>query len=193
MEGLSRIQKEIKDVESDKECGVGVRVVDGDLRNLEGYLQGPKDTPYEGGIFFVNITLGQEYPFVPPKMKFTTKVWHPNVSSQSGAICLDILKDQWSPALTIKTALLSLQALLCVPQPDDPLDAVVAKQYTKDFETFQKTAKYWTEAFAQPKTDVEVKLQRLTEMGFSKEQCENALKLSSGDENAAMDILLGAS
>lgn len=53
---------------------------------------------------------------------------HPNVSSQNGAICLDILKDQWSPALTLKTALLSLQALLSTPEPDDPQDAVVAQQ-----------------------------------------------------------------
>lgn len=61
-----------------------------------------------------------QYPFVPPKMRFRSKVWHPNVSSANGAICLDILKDQWSPALTLKTALLSLQALLSSPQPDDP-------------------------------------------------------------------------
>jgi ubiquitin-conjugating enzyme (huntingtin interacting protein 2) len=61
-------------------------------------------------------------------MQFITKVWHPNVSSQNGAICLDILKDQWSPALTLKTALLSLQALLSMPAPDDPQDAVVAQQ-----------------------------------------------------------------
>ena len=57
---------------------------------------------------------------MPPKMRFRSKVWHPNVSSANGAICLDILKDQWSPALTLKTALLSLQALLSSPQPDDP-------------------------------------------------------------------------
>lgn len=61
-----------------------------------------------------------QYPFVPPKMRFITKVWHPNVSSANGAICLDILKDQWSPALTLKTALLSLQALLASPEPNDP-------------------------------------------------------------------------
>ena len=53
-------------------------------------------------------------------MRFRSKVWHPNVSSANGAICLDILKDQWSPALTLKTALRSLQALLSSPQPDDP-------------------------------------------------------------------------
>jgi len=53
-------------------------------------------------------------------MKFDTKIWHPNISSQTGAICLDILKNEWTPALTIRTGLISLQALLCAPEPDDP-------------------------------------------------------------------------
>lgn len=103
---------------------------------------------------------------------------HPNISSQSGAICLDILKDQWSPALTLKTALVSIQALLSAPEPDDPQDAVVAQQvyccicasffplkivishcyfitlqnyvvqYLREYQTFKGTARYWTEAFA---------------------------------------------
>ncbi|XP_050890650.1 ubiquitin-conjugating enzyme E2 27, partial [Lathyrus oleraceus] len=102
----------------------------------------------EGGVFQIEITIPAGYPFEPPKMKFTTKVWHPNISSQSGAICLDILKDQWSPALTLKTALLSVQALLSAPQPDDPQDAVVAQQYLKDYQTFVNTARYWTESLA---------------------------------------------
>ncbi len=61
-------------------------------------------------------------------MKFDTKIWRPNISSVTGAICLDILKNEWTPALTIKTALIYLQALMCEPAPDDPQDAVVAKQ-----------------------------------------------------------------
>lgn len=122
-----------------------VKYAESNLQKLTGYVPGPKDTPYEGGLYVIDISLEDSYPFVPPKMRFVTKVWHPNISSQSGAICLDILKDQWSPALTLKTALLSLQALLSSPQPDDPQDAVVAKQYISDHETYRKTAKYWTE------------------------------------------------
>eukprot|EP01051_Picozoa_sp_SAG22_P014477 SAG22_NODE_1762_length_3631_cov_5.724129_3_plen_130_part_00 len=69
---------------------------------------------------------------------------------QNGAICLDILKDNWSPALTIRTALLSLQALLSAPEPDDPQDAQVAGQYLNNREEYVATAKFWTECYAGP-------------------------------------------
>jgi len=100
--------------------------MDGDFRHWKGYINGPEDTVYQGGLYQIDIQLPPEYPYKPPKMKFETKIWHPNISSQTGAICLDILKDEWSPALTIRTALLSLQALMCAAEPNDPQDAVVA-------------------------------------------------------------------
>lgn len=142
----------------------------------------------------MDIELDDQYPFVPPKMRFITKVWHPNISSANGAICLDILKDQWSPALTLKTALLSLQALLSSPQPDDPQDAVVARQYSSNFKEFQKTAKQWTEAYAHGNQVVSKadKVKRIIEMGFAEDAAANALEKTNGDENAAMEMLLGA-
>ncbi|KAG5640900.1 hypothetical protein DXG03_006685 [Asterophora parasitica] len=81
-------------------------------------------------------------------MKFITKVYHPNVSSASGAICLDILKDAWSPVLTLKSTLISLQSLLCSPEPNDPQDAEVAKHYTTSKNSFEDTAIYWTQIYA---------------------------------------------
>jgi len=138
----------------------------------------------------VDIDITPSYPFEPPKMRFITKVWHPNVSSQNGAICLDILKDQWSPALTLKTALLSIQALLSSPEPDDPQDAVVAKQYINDFPTFQGTAKYWTDAFATSREE-DVKVKQLVEMGFAEADVVAALAKSGGDENVALEALCG--
>ncbi|KAG8841591.1 hypothetical protein FRB96_007313 [Tulasnella sp. 330] len=77
-----------------------------------------------------------------------SKVYHPNISSASGAICLDILKDAWSPVLTLKSTLISLQSLLCSPEPNDPQDAEVAKHYTTSRASFNETARYWTQAYA---------------------------------------------
>ena len=111
-----------KDTET---SGVTVTVMNDNVMTLQGSIKGPIDSPYQAGVFLVEIKIPQDYPFAPPKMRFITKVWHPNVSSQTGAICLDILKDAWSPALTMKTALVSLQALLSAPEPDDPQDAQV--------------------------------------------------------------------
>ena len=81
-------------------------------------------------------------------MKFLTKIYHPNVSSASGAICLDILKDAWSPVLTLKSTLISLQSLLCSPEPNDPQDAEVAKHYLTSKSSFEETARYWTAVYA---------------------------------------------
>ena len=90
----------------------------------------------------------EAYPFQPVKMKFITKVYHPNISSVSGAICLDILKDAWSPIFTLKSTLISLQSLLCSPEPNDPQDAEVAKHYITSKQSFTETARYWTHIYA---------------------------------------------
>jgi ubiquitin-conjugating enzyme (huntingtin interacting protein 2) len=90
MERERRVNKEIKDLEKPDASGsdISVSVIPGEKFHFKGHLKGPSDTPYEGGFFVVDIVLPNEYPFAPPKMKFDTKLWHPNVSSQTGAICL---------------------------------------------------------------------------------------------------------
>ena len=151
---------------------------------------GPSDTVYEGGTFHIDIQIGSSYPFEPPRMKFLTKVYHPNVSSASGAICLDVLKERWSPALTLKTALLSCQALLAAPEPSDPQDAVVAEVYTKNRAEFDRTAKAWTEKYA-TKTQVDPVVGELTEMGFTESDVLKALTKCGGDKTKALELLLG--
>eukprot|EP00461_Guttulinopsis_vulgaris_P001298 UN01298 len=117
---------------------------DNNKRHYIGWIKGPEDTPYEDGVFLIDIELPAEYPFAPPKMKFSTHIWHPNVSSVTGAICLDTLKNEWSPALTMRTALLSVLALLTAANPTDPQDHVVAKQYLNEPAAFEKKAREWT-------------------------------------------------
>lgn len=146
-----RIQREFREVVKSKEIaesGVQLELVNDDLTELAGMVAGPPDTPYAGGKFKLEIKIPDTYPFSPPKVRFITKIWHPNISSVTGAICLDILKDQWAAAMTLRTVLLSIQALLAAPEPDDPQDAVVARQYQDNMAVFRQTAQHWAAAYA---------------------------------------------
>lgn len=118
-----------------------------DLFRWEGAIFGPSDSPYSGGVFRLNIVFPVDYPFKPPSIVFTTKIYHPNINS-TGAICLDILKTQWSPALTISKVLLSICSLLCDPNPNDPLVPEIAHIYKTNRSEYEKTARDWTNAYA---------------------------------------------
>merc|ERR1719272_949075 len=127
----ARVKREVAEVKKDKQIQSSAIVLEfvdpGDLTHLLGEIPGPPDTPFEGGVFQLDINIPASYPFSPPKVKFITRIWHPNISSQTGMICLDILKDQWAAAMTLRTVLLSIQAMLSAAEPDDPQDAVVAE------------------------------------------------------------------
>ena len=98
---LKRIQKELNDMNNDPPCNCSAGPeIESDLYNWSASIVGPSDSPYAGGLFFLNVSFPQDYPFKPPKVTFKTRLYHCNVNSH-GSICLDILKDQWSPALTI--------------------------------------------------------------------------------------------
>lgn len=77
------------------QCAIKIELANDTWTDLKGEIAGPPDTPYEGGKFALEIKVPETYPFNPPKVKFVTKIWHPNISSVTGAICLDILKDNW--------------------------------------------------------------------------------------------------
>ncbi|XP_023724798.1 ubiquitin-conjugating enzyme E2 K isoform X2 [Cryptotermes secundus] len=146
-----RIKREFKEVIKSEEvakCAIKVELVNDNYTELKGEIAGPPETPYEGGTFVLEIKVPETYPFNPPKVRFITKIWHPNISSVTGAICLDILKDQWAAAMTLRTVLLSLQALLAAAEPDDPQDAVVAKQFKENQDMFRQTARHWTFVYA---------------------------------------------
>ncbi|KAI1330175.1 putative ubiquitin carrier protein [Xylariaceae sp. FL0255] len=147
-----RIAKELRDMAVEAAAsGINAESAtgnDSDLSHLKAYFPGPPSTPYERGHFVVDVKIPPNYPFSPPTMKFDTKVWHPNVSSQTGAICIDTLKEAWSPVFTIKSTLLSLQALFESPEPTNPQDAEVAKMMLNDPEGFNKKAHDWAVEYA---------------------------------------------
>lgn len=143
-----RIQRELTEFRtaSLETCSAGP-VTESDLYTWEATIIGPKDSPYEGGVFSLAIFFPTDYPFKPPKVAFKTKIFHPNINAQGG-ICLDILKDQWSPALSIGKVLLSISSLLTDANPKDPLVPDIARLYVENRAEFDRTAKEWTRLYA---------------------------------------------
>ncbi len=142
-----RIQKELQDLQRDPPTSCSAGPVGEDLFHWQATIMGPTDSPYAGGVFFVMIHFPPDYPFKPPKVNFQTKVYHPNINS-NGSICLDILKEQWSPALTISKVLLSICSLLTDPNPDDPLVPEIAHIYKSQRSRYEETARAWTQKYA---------------------------------------------
>lgn len=144
---LKRINKELKDLGRDPPSSCSAGPCGDDLYHWQASIMGPPDSPYAGGVFFLSIQFPTDYPFKAPKISFTTKIYHPNINS-NGNICLDILKDQWSPALTISKVLLSICSLLTDPNPDDPLVPEIANVYKSDLAKYEATAREWTKKYA---------------------------------------------
>jgi ubiquitin-conjugating enzyme E2 D/E len=147
MASAKRIKKELENLKNDPPLNCSAGPEDDDIFTWQATLMGPSASPYQGGVFILNIKFPPNYPFKPPKITFVTKVYHPNINS-SGGICLDVLKDQWSPALTIDKILLSICSLLEDPNPDDPLVPDIANQYKNNRVAYDMTAREWTQYYA---------------------------------------------
>lgn len=148
---LKRINRELKTIQDELPEGilsVGPKSTS-NLFDWKGSIAGPSGSCYEGGVFQFNIHLPHDYPFHPPKVTFTTRIFHPNID-QRGGICLDILKHKWSPALSILKVLLSILCLLTDPNPQDPLVGEIARLYLNNRSQFEATAKQWVNLHARP-------------------------------------------
>ena len=147
MSEIQRLNKELKDMLKDDIPNLSAGPINDNLFEWGAVILGPIGTPYEGGVFHLTISIPTKYPFKPPSVIFNTKIYHPNINS-SGNICLDILKSQWSPALTISKILLSICSLLADPNPNDPLVPEIAGVLKNNPELYNKTAREWTNIHA---------------------------------------------
>ncbi|KAJ1939182.1 E2 ubiquitin-protein ligase peroxin 4 [Linderina pennispora] len=123
-----RLLKELQDIQRElSEEVVSLEPIDeDDILQWRAVLRGPKDTAYENGLFELHIDIPEQYPIRPPTLTFVTPVCHQNVHFESGEICLDILKTQWSPAWTLKSTCLAIHVLLANPEPSSPLNCDAA-------------------------------------------------------------------
>lgn len=144
---LKRIQRELQELGRAPPANCSAGPMGDDLFHWQATIMGPEESPYSGGVFFLDIHFPADYPFKPPKVTFTTRIYHCNINS-NGGICLDILKDNWSPALTISKVLLSVCSLLTDPNPSDPLVPEIAQQLKTNLAQHDATARDWTAKYA---------------------------------------------
>jgi len=145
---IKRIAKELRDLEKEPPSNCSAGPVGEDMFHWKGTIIGPSDSPYAGGVFWLNIHFPSDYPFKPPKITFDTRIYHPNIN-RNGSICLDILSGEWSPALTISKVLLSISSLLTEPNPDDPLVSDIANIYKSNRNEYNAKARAYTIKYAQ--------------------------------------------
>lgn len=96
----------------------------------------PDDGYYKGGRFIFHFTIESEYPHTPPKVKCAQKIYHPNIDLE-GNVCLNILREDWKPVLTILSVILGMGFLFSEPNPDDPLNKEAADVLKTNVNTFR--------------------------------------------------------
>jgi ubiquitin-conjugating enzyme E2 D/E len=127
-----RIDKEIYGINIDAPAGFSLGPIDStNLFKWQACIAGPDESPYEKAIFFLDIDFPENYPFEPPKVKFNTKILHMNVNDH-GAICLAILRDHWTPALTATKVIVTILSMLEDPCTTDALVPDLALVYQED-------------------------------------------------------------
>uniref|UniRef100_A0A8C1QZJ1 Ubiquitin-conjugating enzyme E2 T n=1 Tax=Cyprinus carpio TaxID=7962 RepID=A0A8C1QZJ1_CYPCA len=147
MQRISRLKRELQLLSAEPPPGVSCWQTEGRVDELQAQIVGGANTPYEGGVFTLEINIPERYPFEPPKMRFLTPIYHPNIDN-AGRICLDALKlppkGAWRPALNISTLLSSIQLLMAEPNPDDPLMADISSEFKYNKPLYLEKAKKWT-------------------------------------------------
>ncbi|KAF9461192.1 ubiquitin-conjugating enzyme/RWD-like protein [Collybia nuda] len=147
---IKRIHREIADLKKEDLGPIVLGPSEDDLYLWKGSIPGPEGSVYEGGVYIFEVNLPLDYPFSAPHVTFKTRIYHMNISEQ-GNICIDILKHNWSPALSLFKVMLSLSSLLTDLNPKDPLVPAIATQFVRNRKTHDSTARQWTEMFARPK------------------------------------------
>ncbi|XP_006159202.1 ubiquitin-conjugating enzyme E2 T [Tupaia chinensis] len=154
MQRASRLKRELHMLATEPPPGITCWQEKDQMDDLRAQILGGTNTPYEKGVFKLEVIVPERYPFEPPQIRFLTPIYHPNIDS-AGRICLDILKlppkGAWRPSLNIATVLTSIQLLMAEPNPDDPLMADISSEFKYNKPVFLKNARQWTEKHARQK------------------------------------------
>eukprot|EP00245_Coleochaete_scutata_P007237 TRINITY_DN22388_c0_g1_i1.p1 TRINITY_DN22388_c0_g1~~TRINITY_DN22388_c0_g1_i1.p1 ORF type:complete len:156 (+),score=11.66 TRINITY_DN22388_c0_g1_i1:111-578(+) len=154
MTSRSRLIKEYKEVMRDTSPEADIKLVcdETNIYRWTALIRGPSETPYYGGVFQLSFNVPEQYPIVPPTVRFATRIFHPNVHFKTGEICLDILKTAWSPAWTLQSVCRAVITLLAHPEADSPLNCDCGNLLRSgDDRGYKSMAKMYTKLHAMPK------------------------------------------
>ena len=142
-----RLLKDLKKIESDNSLGEEISATPSDesIFKWDAIIFGPTDTIWEGGIFQLTMEFSDEYPNKAPKVKFITKMFHPNIYAD-GSICLDILQHAWTPVYDVSSILTSIQSLLTDPNPNSPANGEASMLFQKNYQEYVIRVKKIVEA-----------------------------------------------
>lgn len=140
---MNRLKNEWQKLKDDPLDNISAGPINEDFYNWEANIIGPSNSVYQGAIFHLTLKIPENYPFKPPKIKFTTPIYHPNIN-KFGDICLDTITTNWSPIMSIGKVLLSICSLLTDPNPDDPLEPQIAELYKNNRAEYNRNARLFT-------------------------------------------------
>lgn len=154
MQKISRLKRELHLLSKEPPPGITCWQTEGLMDDLRAQILGGSGTPFEGGVFLLEIKVPERYPFEPPQIRFLTPIYHPNIDN-AGRICHDALKlppkGAWKPSLNILTVLTSIQLLMAEPNPDDPLMADISSEFKYNKQLYLEKARKWTQKHAMQK------------------------------------------
>jgi ubiquitin-protein ligase len=128
--------------------GVAIELVDSDVTKWNVILDGPEGTPFIGGKFTVNLDFSEGYPFKPPKIKFVTKIYHPNVKGDTGEICTQAIDQAWVPTLNSKFIIQAIQTVIQTPNVESAQEMDIANEFKSNNASWAAKAAEWTASYA---------------------------------------------
>ena len=138
-------------------AGIQVTASEDDPSDIRAEFTGPEKTPYEGGVFKLKLCICGDFPKVPPKANFITKIFHPNVDEKTGEVCVNTLKSDWQPnSWSIANILQTIRCLLIVPFPESALNEESGRLFMENYEAYCAHAKMLTRIHAVRKRSVEL-------------------------------------
>jgi ubiquitin-conjugating enzyme E2 D/E len=146
---VNRLNKELAELSTNPPENSSVSLAGDNLSQWTLHVVGPAGTPYEGGNFQLSIAVPDNYPFKPPEVKFTTRIYHPNVKSDDGSICADVYQTNWAPTLNIRYVIDTVLSIMLQPNADHAVEPEIAQLMLADEGAYLARAREWTQNYAQ--------------------------------------------